>query len=76
VSRLVREWLIRLGLFHLTTHEDRLEIDRIIEERTGVDCDTAIAQGLISETEFRKIVDYVLRRKRRKSRRALETLVI
>ena len=67
MSRLVREWLMRLGLYHLTTHEDREEIDREIEARTGLYCDDAIRKGLVSQEEFEKIVWSVLKRgKRRK----------
>ena len=66
MSRLVREWLMMLGLYHLTTHEDREEIDREIEARTGVYCDDAIRMGLISREEFEEIVRSVLRRRKRK----------
>lgn len=62
----MREWLRRLGLYELTTHEDRVEIDREIEERTGVSCDEALASGLITEEEFLRIVRSVLGRRRRK----------
>ena len=67
MSKLVREWLARLGLLPLTTHEDRLEIDREIEIRTGLYCDDAIAMGLISEEEFIEIVKKVLARKKKRS---------
>lgn len=66
MSKLVREWLARLNLLHLTTHEDRLEIDKEIELRTGVYCDDAISMGLISEEEFLEIVEKVLRRRKKK----------
>ncbi len=58
----VREWLRRLGIE--TTHEEREEIDREIERRTGRYCDDGIA--LLNEAEFLSIVDSV-RRKRRKA---------
>jgi len=67
MSKLVREWLARLELLALTTHEDRLEIDREIEIRTGLYCDDAIAMGLISEEEFIEIVKKVLARKKKKA---------
>lgn len=75
MSRLVREWLLALGLYHLTTHEDRKEIDRIIEERYGMYCDDAIAQGLVSEEEFREIVEAVLRRRRKRKKVELVEIV-
>jgi len=64
----VRLWLKALGLYGLTTHEDRLEIDSEIERRTGVYCDDAVERGLLSEDEFREIVDAILRRKKRKQK--------
>ncbi|RLI13091.1 hypothetical protein DRO33_01765 [Candidatus Bathyarchaeota archaeon] len=66
MSRLVRDWLQQLGLYHMTTHEDREEIDRQIEARTGVYCDDAIRMGLISREEFEDIVWAVLKRKKRR----------
>ncbi len=62
----VREWLKRMGLLHLTTHNDRVEIDREIEQRTGVYCDEAISRGLINEHEFEKITHSILNRKRKR----------
>jgi len=67
-------WLRMLGLLGQTTHGDRLEIDREIERRTGVDCDTAILRKLISEEEFRAIVEAVLKRKKR--RKEAEVIVV
>jgi len=64
----VREWLRRLGIE--TTHEEREEIDREIERRTGRYCDNGIA--LLTEAEFLAIVNSV-RRKRRKA--TIEPLV-
>lgn len=61
----VRELLKLLGLYELTTHEDRVEIDREIEALTGVSCDEAIENGLVSVEEFREIVYGVLRRRKR-----------
>jgi len=57
----VREWLRRLGID--TTHEERQEIDREIERRTGQYCDKAVE--LLSEAEFLAIVESVKRRRRK-----------
>ena len=54
-----------LGLFAQTTHEDRVEIDREIERRTGVDCDKAVYQNKIDEETFREIVAMILRKKKK-----------
>ena len=66
----VREWLERMGLLHLTDHEDRVEIDRRIELRTGVNCDEAIDHGQITKQEFEKIVNSILNRKRKRKETA------
>jgi len=57
----VREWLRRLGIE--TTHEEREEIDREIERRTGRYCDNGVA--LLTEAEFSAIVNSVRRRRRK-----------
>jgi len=57
----VKEWLRRLGID--TTHEERQEIDREIERRTGQYCDKAVE--LLSEAEFLAIVESVKRRRRK-----------
>jgi len=61
VSIKVREWLRRLGID--TTHEEREEIDREIERRTGQYCDKGVE--LLSEAEFLAIVESVRRRRRK-----------
>jgi len=66
MSQKVREWLMLLQLFDQTTHEDRVEIDREIERRTGVYCDDAITRHLISEQEFQEIVATILNRKKKR----------
>lgn len=66
----VREWLRLMGLFSLTTHEDRVEIDREIERRTGVYCDDAIDRGLISKREFEEIVNSILKRRKKRTKEA------
>jgi hypothetical protein len=64
----VREWLRRLGID--TTHEEREEIDREIERKTGQYCDKGVE--LLSEAEFLAIVNSV---KRRRKKRIAEPLV-
>jgi ATP-dependent protease ClpP protease subunit len=62
---MVRLLLREMRLYDMTTHEDRLEIDREIERRTGLSCDEAIEMGLISRDEFLAIVNEILRRRKR-----------
>ena len=71
----VRLWLKALGLFDLTIHEDRLEIDREIKRRTGVYCDDAVDEGLVSEEEFKEIVDAILRRRRKRKQKESDIVV-
>jgi len=66
MSLLVRKMLEKYGLLKETTHEDRKEIDRIIEERTGYECD--VGARMLSEEEFLEIVRSVLRKKKRKEK--------
>ncbi|MEM2636749.1 MAG: hypothetical protein QXL15_00195 [Candidatus Korarchaeota archaeon] len=62
----VRELLKALNLLDLTTHEDRVEIDHEIERQTGMPCDEAIENGIITEEEFREIVMKILKQKKRR----------
>ena len=66
----VREWLKLMGLFHLTNHEERVEIDKEIERRTGRYCDNAIDKGLINKREFENIVNLILKRRRKRGKEA------
>ena len=64
-----------LQLFDQTTHEDRVEIDREIERRTGIYCDDALRRRLISEQELREIVATVLNRKRKRKKEVVPSVV-
>ncbi|MHC1636285.1 MAG: hypothetical protein ACXQTS_06690 [Candidatus Methanospirareceae archaeon] len=66
MSIVVRDLLKELGLYHLTTHEDRVEIDREIERITGKDCDEGAKE--LTREEFIEIVRKVLNRKKKKKR--------
>jgi NCAIR mutase (PurE)-related protein len=70
----VREWLKALKLYDQTTHEDRLEIDREVERRTGVHCDYALERELISKQDFIEIVNMILQKKKRELAKLLEKL--
>ena len=70
----VREWLRALGLYGQTTHEDRLAIDKEVENRTGVECDYAIENKMIDEEEFKRIVMLVIRRWKQASEKILERM--
>ena len=57
----VKEWLRRVGID--ASHEEREEIDREIERKTGQYCDKGVE--LLSEAEFLAIVDSVRRRRKK-----------
>jgi hypothetical protein len=59
-----------MGLLHLTTHDDRVAIDKEIEVRTGIYCDNAIDRGILSKDEFEKIVSSILDRKKKRKEAA------
>lgn len=63
----VREWLRRLAID--TTHEEREEIDREIERKTGQYCDKGVE--LLGEAEFLAIVNSVKRRRKKQTTEAL-----
>jgi len=63
MSEVVRILLKKYGLLKETTHEDRKEIARIIEDRTGYECD--LGAKMLSEEEFMEIVDSVLKKKKK-----------
>lgn len=65
MSYKIREWLKMLKLYEKTTHMDRLEIDREIERRTGLNCDKAVEQRKIDEKTFREIAELILKKKRK-----------
>ena len=66
LSRLVREWLRRFNLYEQTSHEDRIAVDNEIEARKGVNCDEAMADGRVSDSEFLEIVNLILRRRKQR----------
>ncbi|TET20699.1 hypothetical protein E3J74_01900 [Candidatus Bathyarchaeota archaeon] len=75
MSQKVRDWLRQLRLLDQTTHEDRVEIDSEIERQTGVHCDYAIEKKMITEREFRRVVERVLAQKKMAMKKTLDKLV-
>lgn len=57
----VKEWLRRLGID--ASHDERVEIDREIERRTGKYCDDGIVE--LTEQQFMGLVSEVKQRKKR-----------
>ena len=65
MSQHVRLWLRLIGRLDETNHDDRIEIDRLIEEKVGINCDEALAKNLMSIDEFSKLVDEFLKKKKK-----------
>jgi len=63
MSILVKRLLESLGIE--TTHEERLEIDRLIEEVTGKYCDEGVLE--LSKEEFLEIVKEAKKRVRKRA---------
>lgn len=72
MSRKVREILSMLNMLELTTHEDRIEIDRRIEEEAGMNCDEAIENNIISEKRVKEIAMEVIQARIKKKKKLLE----
>ena len=66
MSQHVRAWLIELHMLNQTTHEERVEIDKEIERRTGMNCDDALIKKKITRKDFVDIVNMILKRKKTK----------
>ncbi|KXA94124.1 hypothetical protein AKJ37_07965 [candidate division MSBL1 archaeon SCGC-AAA259I09] len=62
MSIVVKNMLRKFNLLDQTTHEDREEIDREIERRTGKYCDEGAKE--LSESEFKRLVRKILARKK------------
>jgi len=61
-----------LNMLELTTHEDRIEIDRRIEEEAGMNCDEAIENNIISEKRVKEIAMEVIQARIKKKKKLLE----
>ena len=69
--------LVELGYdLNAIPHEVRVEIDHEIEQRKAENCDNAMAKGLVSDSEFREIVEAILQRNKKKKRQELAAMVV
>jgi len=67
MSRRVKERLKRMGILDRTDHEDRVELDRLIEERTGKPCDDGV-----DELTDDDLLDLLKRIWKRRNKKVLE----
>jgi len=64
MSRRVKERLKRMGILDRTDHEDRVELDRLIEERTGKPCDDGVDE--LTDDEVLDLLTRIWKRRRKK----------
>ncbi len=72
MSNKVKERLQMMKWLHLTDHDDRVELDRIIEERTRKHCDIGVS--CLSDDEIKAILKGIWTRK--KKRKPLEMVAV
>ena len=64
MSRRVKERLRLMGVLDQTTHEDRVELDRLIEEKTGKYCDDGVDK--LTNEEIMALLRKIWGRKKKK----------
>ncbi len=64
MSDKVKERLMLMRVLGLTTHEDRVELDRRIEQKTGKYCDDGVAD--LTDEEIMEILRQIWAVKRKK----------
>ena len=64
MSRRVKERLRLMRVLAQTTHEDRVELDRRIEEKTGKYCDAGVDELL--DEEIMELLRQIWEKKRKK----------
>ena len=66
MSRRVKERLMRMRVLVQTTHEDRVELDRRIEEKTGKYCDVGVDD--LTDEEIIEILRQIWEMKNKKKK--------
>ena len=74
MSRIVKNRLRMMGLLHETDHDERVQLDKLIEEKTGKYCDIGVL-GL-TDREIRELLAEARRRLRRKKPKEAELMVV
>ena len=64
MSRRVKERLKRMGILDKTDHEDRIELDRLIEKRTGKPCDDGVDE--LTDDEVLVLLKRIWKRRKKK----------
>ena len=64
MSRRVKARLRRMEILEKTDHEDRVELDRLIEEKTGKPCDEGVDE--LSDEDILDLLRLVWRKRKKK----------
>lgn len=64
MSRKVKERLMLMRILQKTNHEDRVELDKKIEEKTGKYCDLGVYN--LSDEELLEILNQIWKKKKKK----------
>lgn len=64
MSKRVKERLRRMWILEKTDHEDRVELDRKIEEKTGKPCDEGVDE--LSDEDILDLLTLVWRKRKKK----------
>ena len=64
MSRRVKERLRRMDVLQKTDHEDRVELDKKIEEKTGKYCDTGVDD--LSDEEILDLLRAIWKKRKKK----------
>ncbi len=64
MSRKVKERLELMRVLAQTTHEDRVELDRLIEEKTGKPCDEGVYE--LSDEDILDLLRLIWKKRKKK----------
>ncbi len=76
MSRRVKERLMLMRVLRQTTHDDRVELDRRIEEKTGKYCDDGVSE--LTDDEIMELLRQIWEEKRKpweKKKKAIPAVV-
>lgn len=60
----VKMRLASMGILPQTTHEERMELDKLIEERTGMYCDIGVEK--LTDVELKQLLEVIRNKKKQK----------
>lgn len=73
MSDRVKERLMLMRVLRLTTHDDRVELDRVIEERTGKYCDEGVSE--LTDEQIMILLRQIWEDKKKKKKKKIPAVV-